>query len=234
MSSPSTCLTVISAGKVRSSWPFGPSTLTWPGCKVTFTVPGNGIGSFPIRDNSFLRLLPDVCQHFAAEALTGRLAPAHDSFGCAENGDAEPTEDSRDLCLARVHAQAGAADPLHARDHASAIGASLEDDTHRLSGSVSLDLVAGDVALVLQDARDLELQLGSRDLHLGMPSRVRVAHAGEHVRDRVAHDSRRWAAHGLGVFRDCCSHHQLDFVTPGMRPSAARLRKQMRHMPNLR
>src|SRR5260370_10255193 len=233
-SSPSTCLTVMSAGKVRSSWPFGPSTLTWPGCKVTFTVPGNGIGTFQIRDTSFLRLLPDVCQHFAAEAVAGRLAPGHDSFGCAENGDAEPTEDSRDLCLARVDAQAGAADPLHARDHASAIGASLEDDTHRLSGSVGFDLVAGDVALVLQDARDLELQLGSRNLHLGMSRGVGVAHACEHVRDRVAYDAGGSAPHGFRVFRDCCIHHQLDFVTPGMRPSAARLRKQMRHMPNFR
>jgi len=28
--------------------------------------------------------------------------------------------------------------------------------------------------------------------------------------------------------------YQLDFVTPGMRPSAASVRKQMRHMPYLR
>jgi hypothetical protein len=28
--------------------------------------------------------------------------------------------------------------------------------------------------------------------------------------------------------------YQLDFVTPGMRPSAASVRKQMRHMPNFR
>ena len=30
------------------------------------------------------------------------------------------------------------------------------------------------------------------------------------------------------------AHHQLLLVTPGTRPSAARVRKQMRHMPNLR
>ena len=29
-------------------------------------------------------------------------------------------------------------------------------------------------------------------------------------------------------------HHQLDFVTPGTRPSAAWVRKQMRHIPNCR
>ena len=40
------------AGKVRSSWPLGPSTLTWPGANVTFTEDGTGTGNFPIRDNS--------------------------------------------------------------------------------------------------------------------------------------------------------------------------------------
>src|SRR5579864_7358468 len=105
----------MSAGRVRSSWPFGPSTLTWPGSRVTFTPPGTGIGSFPIRDNSSFDLLPDVCEHFAAEPLPRRLATAHDSFGCAENGDSEPAEDPGDLRLPRVDAQAGAADPLHAQ-----------------------------------------------------------------------------------------------------------------------
>src|SRR5450759_3321260 len=178
----------MSAGRVRSSWPFGPSTLT---------VPGRWIGSFPIRDNSFFELLPDESQHFATESQASRLATAHDSFGCAENGDSEPTEDPWDLCLARVNAQAGSADPLQARDHPSAVGPGLEDDTHRLCVSVGLDLVAGDVSLVLQDACDLELQLGSRHLDLGMSRGVRVADPREHVRDGVADDARGSALHGL-------------------------------------
>src|SRR5258706_1517992 len=155
----------MSAGKGRSSWPFGPSTLTWPGSRVTFTVPGNGIGSFPIRDNSLSELLPDVCQHFAAEPLSGRLAPAHDSFGCAENGDSESTENSGDLCLARIDAQAGAADPLHARDHPSAIGAGLGGGTRGLSRSVGLYLRSRHVAPVPPEPCALGAQVGTRDLH---------------------------------------------------------------------
>src|SRR2546423_673410 len=103
-SSPSDCLIVISAGRVRSSWPLGPSTLTWPGARVTFTDLGNVIGSFPIRDNSFLRLLPDIGEHFAADALTQCLPSAHDSLSRAEDGDSETAENPRDLGLACVDA----------------------------------------------------------------------------------------------------------------------------------
>src|SRR6184192_758286 len=132
----------MSAGRVRSSWPFGPSTLTWPGARVTFTDFGTWTGSFPIRDNSFY-LLPDERQDFAAEAFACRLPSAHDPLSSAEDRDAEAAEHPRDLGLARVHAQAGPADPLHTRDD---------------PGAVRLDVVAGDVTLVLQDAGDLELQ----------------------------------------------------------------------------
>src|SRR4029077_20818741 len=63
---------------------------------------------------------------------------------------------------------------------------------------------------------------------------VGVAHAREHVGDGIADDPRR-SLLGEVLGRGCGGrHHQLDLVTPGMRPSAASVRKQMRHMPNLR
>src|SRR5207302_6772232 len=70
--------------------------------------------------------------------------------------------------------------------------------------------------------------------HLGMPRAARIANAREHVGDRIADDACPRLARSLGRCLDCGRHHQLDFVTPGMRPSAASVRKQMRHMPNLR
>src|ERR1700681_4957105 len=231
MSLPSDCLTVISAGRVRSSWPFGPSTLTWPGSRVTFTAPGTSIGSFPIRDNCPSYLLPDVRQHFAAEALAQRLAPAHDPFRCAEDGDPEPTENPGDLCFARINPQSWAADPLQPGDHSRAVRAGLEDDTHGLGGAVSFDLVSRYIPLVLQHSRDFELELGGRHLDLRVSGGVRIADTRQHVRDRVGDDTRRSA---LDRFCENGGHHQLDFVTPGIRPSAARLRKQMRHMPKMR
>src|SRR5258708_31453355 len=136
MRCPSSCLTVMSRGRVRSSWPFGPSTLTWPGASVTFTLSGTAIGSFPIRDKLFLYLLPDVRQYFAAATLAQRLATGHDTFAGAQDRDAQPAEHSRYLGLAGVDPQSGAADPLDARDHLHAIRAGLEDDTHRLGGAV--------------------------------------------------------------------------------------------------
>src|SRR5438094_9498420 len=129
-SSPSTCLTVMSAGRVRSSWPFGPSTLTWPGARVTFTDFGTWTGSFPIRDNSFY-LLPDERQDFAAEAFACRLPSAHNPLSSAGERDAEAAEHPRDLGLARVLAQPGPADRLHTRADPGAVRARPEEDTHR-------------------------------------------------------------------------------------------------------
>src|SRR2546426_641208 len=147
----------MSAGRVRSSWPFGPSTLTWPGARVTFTDFGTWTGSFPIRDNSFLsptRRTPGLRRR----GLCGSPPSAHDPLSSAEDRDAEATEHPRDLGLARVDPQAGAADPLHTRDDPGAVRPRLEDDTHRLRSAVRLDVVARDVTLVLQDAGDLQLQ----------------------------------------------------------------------------
>src|SRR5713101_5883304 len=223
---PSSSRTVISEGRARSSLPFGPSTLTWPGSRDRNRQLTYARQLTPLA-------LPDIAEHLATESLAERLATAHDALGCAQNRDPQPTENPWDLGLASVHAQSGAADPLHARNHARAIRAGLEDDTHRLGGAVGFDLVAGDIALVLQDSSDLQLELGRRHAHLRMSRAVGVAHAREHVGDGIADDPGRRPLHDLGRGRGA-GHHQLDFVTPGMRPSAASCRKQIRHMPNLR
>src|SRR5207237_9923600 len=122
----------VSGGQVRSSRAFGPSTLTCPGARVTFTDFGTGTGSFPIRDNFCSYLLPDIREHFAAQTLAQRLPSAHDSLSGAEDGDAESAEDSRDLGLASVDPQPWAADPLHAGDHSGPVRPGLAGATHRL------------------------------------------------------------------------------------------------------
>src|SRR5262249_15287939 len=112
---------------------------------------------------------------------------------------------------AGVNPQAGAADALHTRDYPLAVRARLEDDLQERSGMVSygLDLVTRDIALVPENPRHLQLDLRCGNAHLRVPRRVRVANAGQHVCNRVWGDA------------DAFRHHQLDFVTPGMRPSAA-------------
>src|SRR6266446_7664071 len=130
--------------------------------------------------------LPDIREYFATEPLPRGLPSAHHALGGAEDGDAETAEHPRDLGLARVHTQTGAADPLHTGDDPGAVRAGLEDDTHRLGGAVRLDVIARDVTLVLEDTCDLELQTRGRDLDLGMAGRVGVADARQHVGDGVA------------------------------------------------
>ena len=212
----------MSAGSVRSSLPLGPSTTTCPGSRVTFTDAGQR-GSAAFQSATTLSSISYQTYARTSPPRPWRCAwrPLMTPSAVLRMAIPRPTEDPRDLGLARVDAQPGAADPLQPGDHALAIRAGLEDDTHRLGRPVGLDLVAGDVALVLEDAGDLELQLGRGHLHLGMPGAVRVADARQHVRDRIAHDARRSPLEA-GFALTSGGHHQLDFVTPGMRPSAAR------------
>src|SRR5262245_52496748 len=60
--------------------------------------------------------LPDVREDFAAQLRLARLLAGHDPLAGADDDDAKAAEDARDVGLARVHAQAGLADPLEARD----------------------------------------------------------------------------------------------------------------------
>src|SRR5262249_35192746 len=81
-----------------------------------------------------------------------------------------------------------------------------------------LDVVVRDVALLLEDARDLLLQAGGRHLGPLVERLVGVADAGEHVGD--------WISEHLD--------HQLLFVMPGITPWCASSRRQIRQRPNLR
>ena len=82
-----------------------------------------------------------------------------------------------------------------------------------------LDLVAVDVALLVEDAGHLALEPRGRDLD-------RLVRGLDAVADRGS-GSRRWG-------RSSTCDHQLDFVMPGMKPLCASSRRQIRHRPNLR
>src|SRR5688572_12200910 len=80
-----------------------------------------------------------------------------------------------------------------------------------------------DVALVLEDPRNLRFQLAGRHVDAGMLRRHGIAEAREHVRNRVCH---------ISVLS--LKPYQELFVTPVTSPSSASLRKHRRHMSNLR
>ena len=73
-------LTLTPSGRVRSSSPFGPFTLTVRPSRETVTLSGTGTGFFPMRDMVFSSGSVDVTEHFAADALSASIAVTHDPF----------------------------------------------------------------------------------------------------------------------------------------------------------
>src|SRR5262249_1695231 len=97
----------IRGGSCRVSEPLGPCTASTRPSSVTSTPDGTVMGRRPMRDIA----LPDVGEDLAAELGLLGLAAGHDPLGGADDDDAEAAEHPRDVRLARVHAQAGLADP---------------------------------------------------------------------------------------------------------------------------
>src|SRR3954447_24932432 len=178
---PSSCSSAMRGGSWRVSDPLGPLTVSTRPSSVTSTPSGTVMGRRPIRDIG----LPDVREDLAAQLGLAGLAAGHDPLGRADDDDAEAAEHARDVRLARVHAQAGLADPLEPRDDRHLAVDVLQLQAQHLAGAVALLADVGDEAFLHEDPRDLSLgaRRGNDDLGVARPGRV--ADAGEHVRDRV-------------------------------------------------
>src|SRR5689334_14463243 len=209
---PSSSATVMSWLTRSESVPFGPFTVTVPRPISTSTPEGTGMGFRPIR----LIRSPDVAQHLAANALFLGLAAGDDAARGGQDCNAHAAQHLVGPVLAGVDAPTGLGDTLQARDHALAVGAVLERHHQRVVHLALAHRELLDVALLLEDARDLPAHAGARHLHLQVERLVGVADAGEHVCDRISD-------HG--------SPHQLLFVMPGTTPWWASSRRQIRHTP---
>src|SRR6185369_3085504 len=170
---PSSRLTVMSGCRARLSEPFGPLTVRLRPSMVTSTPDGTGMGRRPIRDMSVH--LPDEREDFAAQLRLTRLLAGHDPLARAD--DDEAAEDSRDVGLARVDAQAGLADPLESGDDRDLPVDVLESDAQVGGRAVLLLADVGDEALVLEDAGDLALGPRRGDDHFRVPCPGRVQDA---------------------------------------------------------
>src|SRR5215472_1122903 len=251
-----------SIGGVTStlSSPFGPFTLTWRPLIATSTPLGIVMGCRPIRD--IAGSLPDVGEDFPAHALLLRLLVSHQAGGCRDDRHAQAAEHPRQVVLAGVHPQSGLGDALEARDGALPGRSELERNHQVLANLGVLHLPAGDVALLLENLRNVHLDLGVRHRDGVVVGRIGVAEPGQHVCDRVSH------GHGLVAFLAAVSlcfeapgpsawsvgagwhpgrslpwelmlpmcrsrgGYQLDLVMPGSSPRCAIDRKQIRHRPN--
>src|SRR5205823_956058 len=81
----------------------------------------------------------------------------------------------------------GLGDPLDARDGALTVRAELQLEDEVLADLGVLDLPARDEALLLEDLRDVRLDLGVRHRHRVVVRRVRVPQTRKHVCDRISH-----------------------------------------------
>src|SRR6185436_9302811 len=163
-SSPS-CATVMSRWMRSWSSPFGPLTVTRSGSIATVTPAGTGMGLRPMR---LMLRSPHLRHDLATEARSARLVTGHDAMGRRDDRRAEPTLDLRDVGVVDVGPLPGARDALDPLDHGLAVAGVLESHLDLLAGVLlvgRLDLPVLDVALLLEDAGELLLELrgGDRD-----------------------------------------------------------------------
>src|SRR4051812_38021691 len=161
-------LTTASPTSTFMSWdttwlssPLGPLTLTTPGSTVTATPLGRSIGLRPIR----LMALPHEAEHLAADAALGGLAAGDHAGRGGQDGRAEAAEHLGQAVVLRVHAAARLGDALDPGDDPLAVLRVLQRHGEVREVAVLGDLVALDVALLLEQAGDLHLELGAGELH---------------------------------------------------------------------
>src|SRR6185312_6761377 len=160
---------------------------------------------------------PDEADDLAADALLLGGTARDQAVGGGQDCSPHPAEHARQTVLASVHAAAGLGDALQVGDQ-RVVGAVLLLVLLRLVALVGTDHPEVlDVALLLEQPRDLPLQARARHLGVLVQRAVRVADPREHVCDRV----------GLHA-----PSYQLDLVMPGMTPWWARSRRQIRQRPN--
>src|SRR5262245_19031132 len=149
------------AGIACESFPFGPSTLTACSFTATFTPAGTGMGVLPMRD--MVAPLPDVRQDFATHLLSPALPVGHDTARRGQDGDAHAAQNGRDLVLPDIDAPAGPGHTDQTGDHLLVPSSVLEIHAEDALLLVLDEPVILDESLVLEELRDLHLELRRRD-----------------------------------------------------------------------
>src|SRR5579884_1579471 len=178
---PFSCSIFIRCGTACWSVPSGPATCTRPGSTVTVTPDGTSMGFLPI----LLMRLPDEGHDFPADPALLRGAARDEAGRGGQDRDAHPAQHARKAVLPGVDPAARLRHALQAGDDPLAVAAELEVDDQRIEGFALLDVVVPDVALLLEQAGDLDLHLRARHLDALVQRLVGVADAGEHVGDRI-------------------------------------------------
>src|SRR5687768_15185118 len=179
---PSSCFTSISRLLRSDSSPFGPLTLTSSGSMAISTPSGTETGCFPMRLTS-----PHLCDELAAHAGALCVVAGHDALRGRHDRRAHAALHLRHRAGRHVLATARLRDALDALDDRLAVLRVLEPHAQHAPDPGGLNFVAVDVALLLQDARDLRLQVRGGHLHVVAVGVQAVADAGEEVGYRIGH-----------------------------------------------
>src|SRR5436190_7008562 len=179
---PSSCSILIRWGTCCCKVPSGPLTITRPGSIATVTPAGTSIGLLPIRLMSWS---PDEADDFAADSLLLRRAARDQPARSRQDRHAHSAEHARQSVLLRVDTAAGLGHPLQIGDDPLAAPAVLQVDHEGIEALAVPNVIVRDVALLLEDARDLALH--ARVGHLGalVQCLVGIPNPRQHVRDRV-------------------------------------------------
>src|SRR5215467_11529588 len=151
---PSSRTTSMGSATVCCRVPFGPCTVTWRPSISTCTPPGMVTGSRPILDIA-APPLPDVGEDFPAHAALLGLLVGQQPAGGGDDRHAEAAEHLGQVVLLRVHAQAGLGHPLDAGDGALTGVPVLQRHHEVLADFGVFYPPSGDVALLLEDLRDV-------------------------------------------------------------------------------
>src|SRR3954468_22835956 len=198
------------------------------------------MGLLPMRLMAFAcSSSPDEADHSPADALALGGAARDDAAGGRKDGDPHPAEHARQTVLARVDPAAWLRDALEVGDDALAAAAVLEGDDEDAVGQVlaPLDVEVADVALLLEDAGELLLQLRGRHLGVVVQRLVGVADPREHVGDWVR-EHLVLLPGALGHARDDALVGELpqadaaepELLEDGARPSAAVAARVVAHL----
>src|SRR2546423_3022100 len=133
--------------------------------------------------------LVDFCQDLAADVLAACALARHQAARGRDDVDAVAAQDFRYLARAHVDAPSGRRDAREVRDRARPARVVAQEDADRPLHALALRDEVIDVALFLQDAGDLQLQLRRRDVNARVLRRDRVAHPRQHVGNRISHYS---------------------------------------------
>src|SRR5574338_732169 len=176
---PSATVTPMPAGSSRLSSPLGPLTFTLRSWSSTETPLGIATGILPMRLT--VASSPHDGEQLAAEVLGARLAVAHETSRRAHDGHAEAVLHARHLAALHVAPQAGRGDAAQLADDRRLVVV-LEVQPEHAVRAVIEDLEIRDVVVVLQQPRELALELAHRHVHAPVARRAGVADAGQHVR----------------------------------------------------